>query len=135
MRSAHVCAQAQDTFVVQSSVAGWIFQPAGYELDAPKTADVKLPVSGASCEGDGLAMSEGLDEGGADGEADGGGDGDAAAPGPVPADRNGPTTARTTAPTAITAAAASAALADMFMAWNLRGTRISTRRCRVVSME
>src|SRR5215212_1399088 len=133
MTSAHICAQAQETCLVHSSVAGLIFQPAGYELDTPKTAEVKLPVSGANWDADGLAIVDGLDRGDADGNVGVDGDGvagvdGATAPGPVGDCRKGPTTARTNAPAAITAAAARAALADMFMAWNLRGTRISTRR-------
>src|SRR4051795_3806372 len=117
----HGLSQFHGRPVFQSPLAGWIFQPAGYEVDTPKTAEVKLPVSGASWEVDALAMSEGLNEAAADGngDADAEGEGVETAPGPVPGLRNGPTTARTTTPTAMTAAAAIAALADMFMSWNL----------------
>src|SRR6476619_2614760 len=135
----HGCSQFQGRPVFQSPVAGWTFQPDGYELETPKAAEVKLPVSGATSDGDGLATGEGLDDGKADGDGDGAadadGDGVATAPGPVPDERKGPTRASPIAPTTITAVAATATLAKVFMSWNLRGTRISTRRCRVVSME
>src|SRR5829696_870156 len=133
----HDFSQFQGAPVVHSPAAGWTFQPAGYELDTPKIAEVKLPVRGASCDGDALERGEPLAVGEPDGDvtADADGEGVATAPGPVGDCRNGPTTARTKAPAAITAAAAITALADVFMAWNLRGTRMSTRRCRMVSME
>src|SRR5215217_5575276 len=103
MTSAHICAQAQETCLVHSSVAGLIFQPAGYELDTPKTAEVKLPVSGANWDADGLAIVDGLDRGDADGNVGVDGDGNVGvdgdgvagvdggtAPGPVGDCRKGP---------------------------------------------
>jgi hypothetical protein len=137
MTSVQVMTHGHGTPVVHCWVAGWTFQPAGYEMVTPD-ADVKLPVKGAKGEADGLALAAGPIDGKAeaDGEAEGTPDGDAVAtePGPVPDERNGPATASPT-PTTITAAAAIASLAKVFMRWNLRGARMSTRRCRVVSME
>src|SRR5436190_16633500 len=126
----HDWSQFQGRPVVQSPLAGSTFQPAGYDVDTPKTAEVKLPVRAASCEGDGLATGEGLDDGEADGDgvASADGDGVATVPGPVPNERKGPTRASPIAPTTITAVAAIATLAKVFMWWNLRGTRNSTRR-------
>jgi hypothetical protein len=124
--------------VVHSPAAGWSFHPAGYDVETPKTADVKLPVNAASCEGCGLATTDPFDDGDVDGDdgagADGEDDGVAAAPGPVDEGRKGPATAKTMT-AATTAAAAIPARAVVLMCWNLRGTRMSTRRCRVVSME
>src|SRR5215212_5309605 len=121
----HGCSQPQGTPVVHRPVAGWTVHPAGYELDTPKTCEVKLSVS-ARPDDDGLALGERLGESEAEGDAAGEADGDgvAAAPDPVAAGRKGPT-ARATTPTAITAAAAVAVFANVFMCWNLRGRRMS----------
>jgi hypothetical protein len=132
MTSLQVWTQGHGTLVVHGWVAGWTVQPAGYEVDTPE-AEVKVPVSGANGEADGMGISEGLavsnrlDAGEADGDGEAEGDGTPATP--FPDGRNGPTSASPIAATTITAVAAIAALVRVCMLWNLRGTRMTTRRC------
>jgi hypothetical protein len=112
--------------VVQGPVPGRGTQPAGYEIEYPYRSEVNVPVNagGVTVE----ALGDGL------GEALGEGDGLAVGGPPTLEELEGLSRLRPTAPTAITTTAAIATLAKVFMFGNLHGTRMSTRRCGVVSM-